>query len=185
MRETQVSFYSEGEPIAGLLRLPDNGEGPFRGIVQGPGWMGLKDAKLYLPYHEALTAAGFAVLIFDYRGFGDSGGRTDLLIPAMQLEDLINAVTYLGSRDDIDADNIGTFGSGGTGGGNAIVLAAADPRIGCAVSQVPVPQSFDRKTLGRLFRPIEMDRIGATIPSSRSRRESSSVRPARRSSIVR
>ncbi len=143
MRESEVTFYSEGEQIAGLLRLPDEGEGPFRGIVQGPGWMGLKDAKLYLPYHEALTDAGFAVLIFDYRGFGDSGGRTDLLIPAMQLEDLINAVTYLTSRDDIDADNIGTFGSGGTGGGNAIVLAAADPRIGCAVSQVPVADGED------------------------------------------
>ncbi|NND02675.1 MAG: alpha/beta fold hydrolase [Acidimicrobiia bacterium] len=143
MREDRVTFFSEGEEIGAILRLPDDGDGPYRGIVQGPGWMGLKDAKLYLPYHEALTAAGFAVLIFDYRGFGDSGGRTDLLIPAMQLEDLINAVTYLGSRDDIDADNIGTFGSGGTGGGNAIVLAASDPRVGCAVSQVPVADGAD------------------------------------------
>lgn len=143
MREARVTYFSEGEEIGAILRTPDEGKGPFRGIVQGPGWMGLKDAKLYLPYHEALTAAGFAVLIFDYRGFGDSGGRTDLLIPAMQLEDLINAVTYLASRDDIDADNIGTFGSGGTGGGNAIVLAASDPRIGCAVSQVPVADGAD------------------------------------------
>ena len=143
MRETTVSFYSEGEKLSGILRLPDTGDGPFRGIVQGPGWMGLKDAKLYLRYHEALTAAGFAVLIFDYRGFGDSEGRTDLLLPSIQLEDLMNAVTYLASRDDIDADNIGTFGSGGTGGGNAIVLAAADQRVGCAVSQVPVADGED------------------------------------------
>jgi len=143
MKEMPVTFFSEGEQIGAILRMPDQGSGPFRGIVQGPGWMGLKDAKLYLPYHEALTAAGFAVLIFDYRGFGDSGGRTDLLMPGMQLEDLINAVTYLASRDDIDADNIGTFGSGGTGGGNAIVLAASDPRIGCAVSQVPVADGAD------------------------------------------
>ena len=142
MNESQVTFYSEGEQIQGILRLPD-AAGPHRGIVQGPGWMGLKDAKLYLPYHEALTAAGFAVLIFDYRGFGDSAGRTDLVLPSIQLEDLINAVTYLTSRDDIDSDNIGTFGSGGTGGGNAIVLAASDPRIGCAVSQVPVADGAD------------------------------------------
>jgi hypothetical protein len=105
--------------------------------------MGLKDANLYLRYHEALTAAGFAVLIFDYRGFGDSGGRTDILLPSMQLEDLINAVTYLASRDDIDSDNIGTFGSGGTGGGNAILLAATDSRVGCAVAQVPVADGED------------------------------------------
>ena len=105
--------------------------------------MGLKDAKLYLPYHEALTASGFALLIFDYRGFGDSSGRTDLVMPGIQLEDLINAVTYLISRDDIDGANVGTFGSGGTGGGNAILLAASDERVGCAVSQVPVADGED------------------------------------------
>jgi dipeptidyl aminopeptidase/acylaminoacyl peptidase len=143
MRESRVSFYSEGEKLQGILRTPDEGDGPYRGIVQGPGWMGLKDANIYLRYHSALTDAGFAILIFDFRGFGDSGGRSDLLSPGMQLEDLMNAVTFLASRDDIDADNIGTFGSGGTGGGNAVMLAAHDPRIGCAVGQVPVADGED------------------------------------------
>ncbi len=143
MREETVSFYSEGERIAGILRMPDSSQEPCRAIVQGPGWLGLKDAKLYLRYHEALTDAGFAVLIFDYRGFGDSEGRNDILLPAMQLDDLINAVTYLTTRDDIDADNIGAFGSGGTGGGNSIMLAAHDSRVSCAVSQVPVADGED------------------------------------------
>src|SRR5690606_21286061 len=91
MRTTEVSFYSEGERIAGLWRTPDEGDGPFRAIVQGPGWLGLKDAGLYVRYHEALTAAGFAVLIFDYRGFGDSAGDRGYLSPAWQLQDLVNA----------------------------------------------------------------------------------------------
>ncbi len=130
--------------MAGILRLPDSAaSSPWPGIVQGPGWLGLKDAKLYLRYHEALTEAGFAVLIFDYRGFGESEGRTDLVRPQHQLEDLVNAVTYLTTRDDIDADNIGAFGSGGTGGGNSLVLAAHDARVGCAVSQVPVADGRD------------------------------------------
>jgi len=163
VRETQVNFYSEGEEISGILRTPDLGDGPFRAIVQGPGWMGLKDAKLYVRYHDAMTAAGFAVLIFDFRGFGDSGGRTDLVLPAMQLEDLTNAVTYLCSRKDIDSDNIGTFGSGATGGGNAIMLAAQDQRIGCAVSQVPVADGED--WLHRMRREHEwlafLDRLAA------------------------
>jgi dipeptidyl aminopeptidase/acylaminoacyl peptidase len=143
MREERVSFYSEGVRIAGILRLPDSTEGPCRAIVQGPGWLGLKDANLYLRYHTALTDAGFIVLIFDYRGFGDSEGATDILLPAMQLEDLINAVTYLTTRNDVDADNIGAFGSGGTGGGNSILLAAHDSRVSCAVSQVPVADGED------------------------------------------
>jgi dipeptidyl aminopeptidase/acylaminoacyl peptidase len=143
MRTTDVTFYSEGERIAALWRTPDDGAGPFRTIVQGPGWLGLKDAKLYVRYHEALTDAGFAVLIFDYRGFGDSGGDRGFLSPSWQLQDLVNAVTYLTTRDDVVADAIGVFGSGGTGGGNAVLLAAADPRIKGAVSQVPVADGKD------------------------------------------
>lgn len=142
MQAVPVSYFSGGAEISGILRLPDT-DGPYPAIVQGPGWLGLKDAKLYLPYHEALTAAGFAVLIFDYRGFGDSGGDRGTLSPSLQLEDLINSVTYLQTRDDVEPDRIGVFGSGGTGGGNAVLLSARDPRIRCAVAQVPVADGSD------------------------------------------
>ncbi|GLI27452.1 hypothetical protein ARHIZOSPH14_16940 [Agromyces rhizosphaerae] len=142
MKTTPVEFFSEGDRIAGLWRTPD-GDGPFRAIVQGPGWLGLKDAKLYVRYHEALVAAGFGVLVFDYRGFGDSGGDRGILSPVRQLQDLVNAVTYLTIRDDVVADAIGVFGTGGTGGGNAVLLADADPRVRAAVSQVPVADGAD------------------------------------------
>ena len=141
MQESTVHFYSHGRKLAGIWRTPDEIGGPLPAIVQGPGWMGLKDAKLYLRYHEALTAAGFAVLIFDYRGFGDSEG--DEFSIAGQLDDLVNAVSYLTSRDDVDADRIGAFGSGGTGGGNAIMLAGVDARVRAAVTQVPVADGED------------------------------------------
>jgi alpha/beta superfamily hydrolase len=95
MREDTVQFFSEGTRVAGILRRPDDGEGRFPAIVQGPGWLGLMDSRLYVRYHEALTRGGFAVLIFDYRGFGDSDGDRGLLLPSLQLEDLVNAVTYL------------------------------------------------------------------------------------------
>jgi dipeptidyl aminopeptidase/acylaminoacyl peptidase len=142
LQTTQVEFFSEGERIAGLWRTPDNASGPLRAIVQGPGWLGLKDAKLYVRYHEALTDAGFGVLVFDYRGFGDSAGVRELS-PRRQLEDLRNAVTYLPTRADVEPDAIGVFGTGGTGGGNAVLLAAADPRVKAAVSQVPVADGED------------------------------------------
>lgn len=142
MQTTAVEFFSEGERISALWRTPDAPEGPLRAIVQGPGWLGLKDAKLYVRYHEALTAAGYGILVIDYRGFGDSGGERELS-PRRQLEDLVNAVTYLTTREDVDADAIGTFGTGGTGGGNAILLAGADPRVRAVVSQVPVADGRD------------------------------------------
>jgi dipeptidyl aminopeptidase/acylaminoacyl peptidase len=143
MQEKKVEFYIEGVKIAGILRSPDSASGPRPAIVQGPGWLGLKDAKLYLPYHEALTAAGFHLLIFDYRGFGDSEGDRGQLLPDLQLQDLINAVTYLETLPEVDAQNIGAFGSGGTGGGNSILLGAVDKRIKCVVSQVPVSDGSD------------------------------------------
>ena len=112
MKTTTVTYFSEGDTISALWRTPET-DGPYPVIVQGPGWLGLKDAGLYVRYHEALTAAGFAVLIFDYRGFGDSGGDRGVLSPARQLQDLVNAVTYATTRDDVIADAIGTFGTGG------------------------------------------------------------------------
>lgn len=144
MREEQVSFYSGGERVAGIMRLPDDASaGPFPTIVQGPGWLQLKEAKRNLPYHKAFTDAGMAVLVIDFRGFGESeGDRVDLL-PNRWIEDLVNAVTYVTTRPDVDANNIGTFGSGSTGGGNAVLLAAVDSRVRCAVSQVPIADGTD------------------------------------------
>lgn len=145
MRTEPVSFYSEGCRLSALWRRPDGApaSGRLRAIVQGPGWLGLKDAKLYIRYHEALTAAGFGVLVFDYRGFGESEGDRHRLSPSDQLRDLISAVTYLTTRDDVDPDALGAFGTGGTGGGNAVLLAAVDPRIRAVVSQVPVADGAD------------------------------------------
>lgn len=143
MKTEQVTFYGHGEVLAGLWRTPDNASGRLPAIVQGPGWLGLSDARLYVRYHEALTEAGFGVLVFDYRGFGASGGDHTRLSPRNQLEDLVDAVSYLTARDDVDADRIGCFGTGGTGGGNAVLLAAADPRVRVVVSQVPVADGRD------------------------------------------
>ncbi len=169
MRHEDVSYYSEGERISGILRLPDRAESaPYPAVVQGPGWLGLKDARLYHPYHEALTSAGIAVLIFDYRGFGSSEGASDLLLPSRQLEDLVSAVTYAASRPDIDEDSIGVFGSGGTGGGNAVMLAAADPRVRCVVSQVPVADGED--WLRRMRREYEWYELLEALRADRTKR---------------
>ena len=51
MIEENVTFYSEGEKVAGILRLPEKMKGPAPGIVQGPGFLGLKGGKLYKQYN--------------------------------------------------------------------------------------------------------------------------------------
>jgi uncharacterized protein len=143
VRTDQVTFYSDGVRLHGFLHRPDLAEGRAPFIVQGPGWMGLADAKLYEPYHRAFTDAGFALLIFDYRGFGASEGERGTLSPAWQLADWRNAIAYMRGRDDVDPQRGAIFGSGGTGGGNAVLVAAAEPGMRATISQVPIADGRD------------------------------------------
>jgi len=163
MRTEQIRFFSGGCRLAGTLLLPDAAAAPVPGIVHGPGWLGLRDAGLYRPYHEALTAAGFAVLTLDYRGFGDSEGDATFLDPMGQVADIRAGLTYLQTRAEIDGRRLGVFGSGGTGGGNAVYAAGLDERVRATVSQVPV--SDGRDWLKRMRREHEwlefLDRVEA------------------------
>ena len=144
MRSEPVEFFSGGVRLRGLLRLPDSlPDEPLPALVQGPGWLGLADAKTYIPWHEGLTAAGYAVLAFDYRGFGNSEGERGWVKPDWQLEDILNAVTYLETRPEVHPRRLGAYGIGGTGGGNAIAAAAVDPRIRAVAVQSVVADGAD------------------------------------------
>ena len=145
MRDEKVSFYSEGVQLAGVLHLPDRDDGkPRAAIVQGPGFLGVKEAAIYLRWYEKFCAAGYTALAFDYRGWGDSEGEErGAVIPMDQVQDIRNAITYLQTRDDVDPNRIGGFGSGGTGGGNAIYVAAVDQRIKCTVCYTGIGSGRD------------------------------------------
>jgi hypothetical protein len=170
MATEQVRFHSRGTALAGTLKLPEGAgpEGPVPAVTQGPGWLGLRDAKLYHPYHEALLAAGIAVLVFDYRGFGDSDGDATYLDPRTQVEDWQAAITYLQTRPEIDPRRIGAFGSGGTGGGNAVMVAGLDDRVRVAVSQVPIADGRD--WLRRMRREHEWLELLARLEADRRTR---------------
>lgn len=137
-------------------------------VVQGPGWLGLRSAKLYRPYHAALLEAGFAVFTLDYRGFGDSEGDATYIDPNGQVDDIEAALDYLATRSEIDSRRIGAFGSGGTGGGNAVAVAAKDPRVKAIVSQVPVADGRD--WLHRMRREHEWLDFLARIEADRRQR---------------
>lgn len=138
MISERVSFYSSGRRLAGIWRTGGGDRQKQPAVVQGPGWLGLKDAQMYEPYHRALAAAGVSVLIFDYAGFGDSEGDTGDISLRQQVLDLRSAIAYASTRDDVLSGAIGVLGSGGTGGGNAIVVAATEQRVRAVVAQFPV-----------------------------------------------
>jgi len=87
-------------------------------------------------FAERFALAGVTALVFDHRGFGDSGGERDLFEPRRQLEDWAAAIDCARRLDGVDSTRIATFGSS-MGGGNALAAAAADPRVAAAISQVP------------------------------------------------
>jgi dipeptidyl aminopeptidase/acylaminoacyl peptidase len=168
MQTIPVEFLSDGIRLRGFLRLPDLlPDEPLPALVHGPGWLGLAEAQSYVPWHEGLTAAGYAVLAFDYRGFGRSDGERGWVKPDWQLDDLLNAVTYLETRPEVNRYRIGSFGIGGTGGGNAILAAAVDGRIRAVVAQSVVADGED--WLHRMRREYEWVAYKQRIDADRRR----------------
>lgn len=108
-------------------------------VVMQHGFAAVKEMWLDR-YAEVFQAAGLSVLVYDHPGFGASdavpGTPRQEIDPWQQIRFLQHAITYAQSRDEVDADRIGVWGSS-YGGGNALVAAAIDRRVKAVVSQVP------------------------------------------------
>lgn len=128
-------FDSGGDPCAAWLYPPTETVGMAPVVVMAHGLSGTRRDRLG-PFAERFATAGFAALVFDHRGFGDSEGEPDLFHPARQLEDWRAAIAFARSLPGIDSAKVVTFGSS-MGGGNALAAAAKDPGIAAAISQVP------------------------------------------------
>src|SRR6476469_9399684 len=90
-------------------------------VVMAHGLSGTRRDRLG-PFAERFAAAGFAALVFDHRGFGDSGGELALFEPRRQLEDWRSARAPRRSLSDVDPARVVTFGLA-MGGGNALAAA--------------------------------------------------------------
>jgi uncharacterized protein len=128
----RVTFTSQSLRLAGDLRVPDHSphQGPdglpalaFTGPLSG-----VKD-QVVGNYADGLAAEGFVTLAFDHRNFGDSEGKPrQHEDSAGKLADLRDAVGYLASRPEVDADRVGVVGVC-LGGGYAVRAGAFDPRV--------------------------------------------------------
>ncbi len=149
-----VNFTVDGESIHAWFYLPGVLSAPIPCIVMAHGLGGTLEMGLE-QYARRFQAAGFAVLAFDYRYFGASGGEPRQLIwIPHQLEDLGAAIGYVRSRPEIDAERVGLWGTS-LGGGHVLVAAAQDHRIACVAAQCPgldgragAEQAFQRQGIG-------------------------------------
>jgi alpha-beta hydrolase superfamily lysophospholipase len=133
---SDLRFDSGAEQCAAWLYPAANQtDAPVPLIVMAHGLSGTRRDRLG-PFAERFAAAGVAALVFDHRGFGESGGEPDLFSPRRQLADWKAAIAFARALPGVDAARIATFGSS-MGGGNALAAAAADDRVAAAISQVP------------------------------------------------
>lgn len=136
VRRLDIIFNVGEESCEAWLYLPD-GEGPHPCIVVSHGVGAIRQVRLSA-YAEKFTAAGYAMLSFDYRHWGASGGEPRFLCSiAKQLDDTCAAIDCAAARPEIDSKRVALFGTS-FGGGHAIVVGARRPDLAAIISQCTV-----------------------------------------------
>jgi uncharacterized protein len=163
-----VRFYSEGVRLAGDLFLPsDLKPGERRaGVVLCHGYTGVR--TIYLPENAGvLAAAGYVVLTFDYKGWGDSDGPKSRLAPFSRVADVQAALTFLGAQPEVDPERLGIYGTS-YGGATVVWTAAVDPRVKCVVAVVGIGNGA--RWMRSVRRPDEYRDLLARAAADREKR---------------
>jgi pimeloyl-ACP methyl ester carboxylesterase len=134
-REEDVSFENStaGIKLAGTLTIPP-GKGPFPAVllVAGSGAHYRDEALMghrpFLVLSDYLTRRGIAVLRYDKRGVGESGGTYATATTADFADDAEAGLAYLEKRSEIDPHKIGLIGHS-EGGMIAPLLAARNSSV--------------------------------------------------------
>lgn len=137
--ETAVVRNPDGSPLAlsftnprglrlsGTLLTPSLG-GPHPAVVFAHGWGSGQASPRNRIVAEELVTGGFASLLFDFTGDGDSEGTATDSTLDQQVDDLGAAIGLLEALDEVDSSRVGVMGAS-SGGAVALLRAARDPRI--------------------------------------------------------
>jgi uncharacterized protein len=98
------------------------------GVTMGPG----TDR-----FAHRFNAAGFAVLAFDYRHLGDSGGLPRQIAPVReQVADWQAAIRFASTLPGVDPTRVAIWGFS-VSGGHVLQVAARSPTVAAAIAQTP------------------------------------------------
>jgi dienelactone hydrolase len=150
-----ADIMSEGTRMAAEVFAPKQPQSErLPTIVMSHGWGGT--AAALRPDAIVFARAGYLVVAFDYRGWGNSDSRLiaagkpekrdgnliaevkevrEVVDPIDQTTDIMNALHWVGGEKQCDPDRIGIWGSSFSGG-HVVYVAARDPRVKAFVSQV-------------------------------------------------
>jgi len=147
---------SEGTRLAAEVFAPKTPkEEKLPTILMSHGWGGT--AAALRPDAVVFAQAGYLVIIFDYRGWGDSDSRLilagqkperpegkflaevkevrEVVDPIDQTTDIMNAIHWAVGDKQCDPQRLGLWGSSFSGG-HVVYVAARDPRVKVFVSQI-------------------------------------------------
>lgn len=151
-----VEFPSEGATLRGRLYRPDASARATPIVVMAHGTSATITMAIDR-YADVFCAAGFAVLLYDHRNFGLSGGEPRQQInPWIQARGYRDAISFVEQLPEVDSTRIALWGDSVTGA-SVIVVGAVDDRVKAIVAQIP--------TLGR--EPAPPDPSGALFAGLR------------------
>lgn len=151
----ETRFDSGGEECAALHYPGTNGAcvvmAPGGGVTKEPGTDG---------FASAFHSAGFSVLAFDFRHFGNSGGSPRQVIRVKsQLEDLEVALRQAARLPEVDPARIALWGFSLAGGHVMQVAAQSELPVAAVIAQSPytdglasTPNALRHETLGVVLR---------------------------------
>src|SRR5215207_3680098 len=138
-RDATVTSFDGTQIVLSFHPAPGGGKAPT--ILQGHGWGGSRQTDPEAASDEAtgnvgvgaLRKAGFNVLTWDSRGFGNSGGTVTVDSPDAEGRDVSALLDWLALQPEAQLDRAGDPRVGMTGvsyaGGIELVTAPTDERI--------------------------------------------------------
>ena len=172
--ERNVTIFSEGIRLHATLYQSGAARAPLPTIVMSHGWGGT--AAMLRPQAQDFAKAGYLVIAFDYRGWGESGARLvwnadatstqptdnaggwralrEVVDPLDQAMDLQNVLHWAAGEPKVDKTRIGLWGTSFSGG-LVVYAAARDRRVHAVVSQVgymgQALETFPRAQLDKAY----------------------------------
>jgi pimeloyl-ACP methyl ester carboxylesterase len=164
---TRTSFTSGGDTVAAWLTVPERpGPHPVVVLVHGGG---ATHEMMLDQYEKWFSAAGLAVLAFDFRHLGESGGLPRQIVsPRRYAQDIDAALGFARSRAELDPERIALWGTS-FGASHVVAAAARHPGLAAAVVQCPVLNGRAIATkagpghLARFTVPIVSDLLRAAL----------------------
>jgi dienelactone hydrolase len=152
-----ATVWSEGLRLAADILTPSGPDEPRPAILLCHGWGGRKQHLLEL-YAPCFAAAGYVVMVFDYRTWGESDGKPvpaadepmltgpgdqairvrvirEVVDPVDHVADVRAALAYLLAEPGVDPGRVGLFGTS-YGGGHVLSVAGTDDRVRAVVAQI-------------------------------------------------